>query len=288
MQQIVVTRRNPGLFCPAQGKPTDFAKAGTLITPSPDAGPISTTFNLGQELHHYGGVNSGLEPWIANAQETPKIIPSVTALTARTSLGHAVEVQRGAAKRGLLEIYAMAASNTSSSGVLDDQLRLIVESSHRVGLDHKLQEDAIKMSMIGVNSDRINALIRNAEITKNSAHELATYWDIAWKAYNLLDFKQKGANLAEAQWTRKQAEETARQGNIIMVFTKVTIIFASQSNTGPLPVSFLSSFFALEITEFPRDDEKELRFGPKWTLMYIRKYTHTVILVDRHANEVAI
>lgn len=36
-------------------------------------------------------------------------------------------------------------------------------------------------------------------------------------------------------------------------------------------MSFLSSFFALEIIEFPRDDEKELRLGLKWTLMYIRE-----------------
>ncbi|KAH0846615.1 hypothetical protein FOPE_10989 [Fonsecaea pedrosoi] len=49
---------------------------------------------------------------------------------------------------------------------------------------------------------------------------------------HLVDLKQKHASLLEARWardeavqTRRQAEETARQGNTIMVFTIVTIVF---------------------------------------------------------------
>ncbi|OBT97503.1 hypothetical protein VE01_04518 [Pseudogymnoascus verrucosus] len=48
---------------------------------------------------------------------------------------------------------------------------------------------------------------------------------------DLLDLKQKQANLSEAQSSRKQAEETAMQGTTLMVFTIVTIVFVSYLNT---------------------------------------------------------
>lgn len=37
--------------------------------------------------------------------------------------------------------------------------------------------------------------------------------------------KQKQANLGEARSARKQAADTARQGNFILAFTVVTVIF---------------------------------------------------------------
>lgn len=44
---------------------------------------------------------------------------------------------------------------------------------------------------------------------------------------DLLDLKQKQANVAEARSQRHQAEETARQGKAILLFTVITIIFVS-------------------------------------------------------------
>ncbi|TLD23737.1 hypothetical protein PspLS_06889 [Pyricularia sp. CBS 133598] len=273
-------------------KSIELDRFGTLITLSPDAEELSTIFDLGLELHHYSGVDSDLKPWISELQETAKIIPFIIALTARTSLGHTLEFQRGAAKHGLLDIYAMAVSNDllemrpkGGQGewwfaqitikeemrliretkkiineleivqkILAEQLRLIIEASHEANLHRKVQGEAIKMSMVGVNSGRVDGLLKKAEeITKN--------------VYNLLDLKQKGASLAEAQWTRKQAEETARQGNIIMGFTMVTIIF------------------------LPRDDKNELRLGLNWTLMYILFITAAIavplILVAFNINRVS-
>ncbi|KUL88913.1 hypothetical protein ZTR_03483 [Talaromyces verruculosus] len=71
---------------------------------------------------------------------------------------------------------------------------------------------------------------------------------------SLLDLRQKQATIKEAEWGRKQAElgrrqqeATSKQSNIIMVFTVVTIIF--------LPLSFLSSLFALNISDFPHEGE---------------------------------
>jgi Mg2+ and Co2+ transporter CorA len=45
----------------------------------------------------------------------------------------------------------------------------------------------------------------------------------------LLDLKQKQANIVEAKYTRKQSDDTAVQGDTIMVFTVVTILFVSSN-----------------------------------------------------------
>lgn len=60
---------------------------------------------------------------------------------------------------------------------------------------------------------------------------------------SLLDLKQKQANPFEARLAREQGAGAARQSRTIMVFTIVTIIF--------LPLSFITSFFALNLAEFP-------------------------------------
>ncbi|KAI0539580.1 hypothetical protein GGR58DRAFT_227295 [Xylaria digitata] len=73
---------------------------------------------------------------------------------------------------------------------------------------------------------------------------------------HLLDLRQKDANLSEAIWARNSAENTARQGRTILVFTAVTIIF--------LPITFLSSLFVLNITSFPHDAEGMLSYNPEW------------------------
>ncbi|KAJ6020907.1 Mg2+ transporter protein CorA-like/Zinc transport protein ZntB [Penicillium herquei] len=59
----------------------------------------------------------------------------------------------------------------------------------------------------------------------------------------LLDLRQKQASIKEAEFGRQQANDTSKQANIVMVFTLVTIVF--------LPLSFLSSVFALNVTDFP-------------------------------------
>lgn len=61
---------------------------------------------------------------------------------------------------------------------------------------------------------------------------------------DLLDLKQKHANAFEARFARDQAAGTARQGQTIMVFTIVTIIF--------LPLSFIAALFTINIEEYPR------------------------------------
>ncbi|KAJ5214905.1 ankyrin [Penicillium chermesinum] len=46
----------------------------------------------------------------------------------------------------------------------------------------------------------------------------------------LLDLKQKQANITEAQYSRKQSDDTATQSDTVMVFTVVTILFVSCSD----------------------------------------------------------
>ncbi|KAH8810868.1 hypothetical protein F5884DRAFT_261802 [Xylogone sp. PMI_703] len=86
---------------------------------------------------------------------------------------------------------------------------------------------------------------------------------------HLLDLKQKDANIYEAvesrkqaeqthvqaEQTRIQAEQTTKQGRTILVFTIVTIVF--------LPMSFLSSIFALNVRSFPHQNG-DLSYPSKW------------------------
>ncbi|OKL64361.1 hypothetical protein UA08_01088 [Talaromyces atroroseus] len=76
---------------------------------------------------------------------------------------------------------------------------------------------------------------------------------------DLLDLKQKHANAFEARFARDQAAGTARQGKTIMMFTIVTIFF--------LPLSFIASFFAINVAEFPHSDG-----NTNLPLSYVSKY----------------
>ncbi|CZR59934.1 uncharacterized protein PAC_09829 [Phialocephala subalpina] len=80
---------------------------------------------------------------------------------------------------------------------------------------------------------------------------------------DLMDLRQAHANLSEAKNARKQAVDTGKQGNTIMVFTIVTILF--------LPASFMASFFALPVEQFQRTDGT----NPQLKLSYVVKWMTT-------------
>ncbi|OTA97352.1 hypothetical protein M434DRAFT_299245 [Hypoxylon sp. CO27-5] len=91
----------------------------------------------------------------------------------------------------------------------------------------------------------------------------------------LLDLKQKQASISEAFSARKQtensahyaqkqaeqAEETAKQGRTLLLFTVVTILF--------LPLSFMAAFFAINIDVFPKSATGSLELS--YVLKYMRK-----------------
>ncbi|KAJ9626131.1 hypothetical protein H2204_010082 [Knufia peltigerae] len=72
---------------------------------------------------------------------------------------------------------------------------------------------------------------------------------------DVMGLEQNEASINEAVSSRKQALETIEQGRTLMVFTVITIIF--------LPLSFLASLFALNITDFPRSSGS-VQFTPGW------------------------
>jgi Mg2+ and Co2+ transporter CorA len=71
---------------------------------------------------------------------------------------------------------------------------------------------------------------------------------------HLLDLKQKHSNALEARFARDQAVIAARQGQTIMALTIMTIAF--------LPLSFIASFFAINIEDW----------NGQLTLGYVSKY----------------
>ncbi|KAL8667458.1 MAG: hypothetical protein Q9202_000674 [Teloschistes flavicans] len=78
---------------------------------------------------------------------------------------------------------------------------------------------------------------------------------------HLLDLKQKHANAFEARFARDQAALTGRQGQTIMVFTLVTIVF--------LPMSFIASVFAIPVRDFPhRDGNPSIPFSYVSKIMF--------------------
>lgn len=103
--------------------------------------------------------------------------------------------------------------------------------------DRQNIEDTLKDQHLSLHQQEIE--IRSMEKQVKSVYKSIT---------DLLDHKQKHANAIEARYARKQADDTAKAGLTLMVFTTVTVIF--------LPLSFLAAFFAINIKELPHDEDK--------------------------------
>ncbi|KAL8357149.1 hypothetical protein RB598_002125 [Gaeumannomyces tritici] len=82
---------------------------------------------------------------------------------------------------------------------------------------------------------------------------------ILYSLTNLLDLKQKHSNALEARFARDQAVIAAKQGQTVMVFTLVTILF--------LPIGFIAAFFAINFEEWG---------GARLTIPYVAKYMFSV------------
>ncbi|KAI0968896.1 hypothetical protein F4678DRAFT_441820 [Xylaria arbuscula] len=73
---------------------------------------------------------------------------------------------------------------------------------------------------------------------------------------DLLDLKQKHSNALEARFAGDQAVIAAKQGQTIMVFTIVTIVF--------LPLSFIASFFAINFVEWQDNIQLSIPYVSKY------------------------
>ncbi|KAJ6020750.1 hypothetical protein N7540_006254 [Penicillium herquei] len=154
--------------------------------------------------------------------------------------------------------------------ILDDQddltqklFNLFDIEKHEGASSRNLQDQVLQYYQqragIGLRLDRIKKMDEDAKIS----YDAITILQINF----LLDLKQKHANVMEAKAAREQTQETADQGRTILVFTIVTIVFA--------PLSFLSSFFALNIETFPHTDGN-ISFPSSW--IYWRVYGISVAI----------
>lgn len=78
---------------------------------------------------------------------------------------------------------------------------------------------------------------------------------------DLLNLEQLRAQSIEAWFARSRAESTARQGQTIMVFTIVTVIF--------LPMSFIAAFFAIDITDLPHVNPGQQAMSLSYVATYL-------------------
>ena len=124
----------------------------------------------------------------------------------------------------------------SQTSVLDDLSNALLEELR--GQHQQKQADVRKrfreqLKIIDVHLKDLERMDRQAE-------------GIYTSLTHLLDLKQKHANAFEARFARDQAAFTGRQGQTIMVFTIVTIVF--------LPMSFIAAFFAIPVKEFAHEN----------------------------------
>ncbi|CAK7272636.1 hypothetical protein SEPCBS119000_005230 [Sporothrix epigloea] len=154
--------------------------------------------------------------------------------------GMATSSRRGASGSGGVHgnlLSGNSASNNSGGGT--SLLATPVSVDSIVGEIRKRARDSARLLEIHLKD--IDRMDRQAE-------------SIYISLTNLLDLKQKHSNALEARFAREHAMIAARQGQTIMAFTIVTIIF--------LPVSFISSFFSMQITDWTSN----------LTLGYVSKY----------------
>ncbi|MCJ1307800.1 hypothetical protein MMC25_001448 [Agyrium rufum] len=105
-------------------------------------------------------------------------------------------------------------------------------------IQHRQYQESLNTALQS-GRDEVAKMRRNAERTQE---------DIL----RLLDLKQKQATMIESRSSRQQAEDTAKQGDTVLVFTIVTIVF--------LPASFMAAFFAVPNINIP---------GVQWGIGYV-------------------
>ncbi|KAL9581543.1 MAG: hypothetical protein Q9212_003843 [Teloschistes hypoglaucus] len=120
--------------------------------------------------------------------------------------------------------------------VLDDMMSALLEEATK----HQPQVQSEVRRRYKEQQKLVEVHIKDVERMEKQAEGIYT------SLTHLLDLKQKHANAFEARFARDQAALTGRQGQTIMVFTLVTIVF--------LPMSFIASVFAIPVRDYPHRD----------------------------------
>ncbi|KAL8671688.1 MAG: hypothetical protein Q9168_003810 [Polycauliona sp. 1 TL-2023] len=137
--------------------------------------------------------------------------------------------------------------------ILDDMMHALLEEAK--GPDSRMQPEIKKRYR--EQHKVVEVHLRDVERMDKQAEGIYT------SLTHLLDLKQKHANAFEARFARDQAAFTGRQGQTIMVFTIVTIVF--------LPMSFIAAVFTIPVSEFPHSDG-----APSIPFSYVSKITFGV------------
>ncbi|KAJ5369278.1 uncharacterized protein N7496_009038 [Penicillium cataractarum] len=99
---------------------------------------------------------------------------------------------------------------------------------------------SLPLAMVKASIDDINAMFERAERASQSINLL-------------VDLKLKQNSVMDAQESLKMTRETTNQGRTVLIFTLTTIVF--------LPLSFMTSFFTLDISQFRTNAEGKLDLG---------------------------
>ncbi|KAG4432903.1 hypothetical protein IFR05_011621 [Cadophora sp. M221] len=120
------------------------------------------------------------------------------------------------------------------STVLADQERVLVDMESIIGRMKESHREASQSY-----HSLVESVLRHIETVKGLDKQAEkTYLSLN----DLLDLKQKQANVSEARSQRQQAQETARQGQTLMLFTVITVFF-------------------LDISDYVRNGEGQLGLG---------------------------
>ncbi len=124
------------------------------------------------------------------------------------------------------------------------KVKAIINDLHKIDFICSQQEDVLRsLTKCSKVSRSIHDL---CETVENRRKAWAGMADTATKTYeslrDLMDLKQRQANVSEARTARAQVEVSARHGRSIMLFTIVTIIF--------LPMSVLATIFSMNVKQF--------------------------------------
>ncbi|KAL9111061.1 MAG: hypothetical protein Q9227_004494 [Pyrenula ochraceoflavens] len=156
------------------------------------------------------------------------------------------------------ELHIVSSVLSDQDSVLLDMQSAIVAMKQQHGDDQRAVEKGASTPQAAPTHHSLRGRVRRhiATVEKLEKQSEKTY--VALK--DLLDLKQKQANVSEARSQRKQAQESAKQGTIANG--------RAETDTNQLPLSFLASFFALDIAEFTKNREGLMSLGYVSKIMF--------------------
>ncbi|KFA70940.1 hypothetical protein S40288_10226 [Stachybotrys chartarum IBT 40288] len=138
--------------------------------------------------------------------------------------------------------------DNKAGGKIDYELasnRVLTSHLARIGRMEALAKRAIQSIRSLLKLKQQHASVSEAQSSRRQAEYTSNQVSIG-TSYN-----RKVARQLEL--ARKQAEATSKQGRVILLFTVVTVVF--------LPLSFMTSFFTIELDVFPLNEDGRLGIG---------------------------